>query len=170
MPTSYNGLPSTTIVILVLLIFLVLKLKVATHNTIMGPFFTISSVTNHICNIQVPQFWFTSSSSPNCPYPGWPPIRGCKFVWTTPKPNSPPGFFVIWRFFSASVFLSASRLTIQYSTILSSCRVEFHPEHHEAVFPPIPLLKQNSVVYLTLYIQGFKALFVYFRHLIQYFF
>ena len=29
-----------------------------------------SSVTNHICNIQVPQFWFTSSSSPNCPYPG----------------------------------------------------------------------------------------------------
>ena len=58
-----------------------------------------SSVTNHICNIQVPQLWFTSSSSPNCPYPGWPPIRGCKFVWTTPKPNSPPGFFLFGGFF-----------------------------------------------------------------------
>ena len=36
-----------------------------------------SSVTkNHICNIRAPQFWFTSSSSPNCPYPGWPQILG----------------------------------------------------------------------------------------------
>ena len=36
-----------------------------------------SSVTkNRICNIRVPQFWFTSSSSPNCPYPGWPQILG----------------------------------------------------------------------------------------------
>ena len=57
-----------------------------------------SSVNNHICNIWVPQFWFTSSSSPNCPYPGWPPICGCKFVWTTPKPPSPHGTFVFGCF------------------------------------------------------------------------